>query len=419
MAYAGSGVNALDRAIEALVYAREALLAVTRQGRWERSFGSARIALDKTWRTTPRGVAVCFTCATFATWNAWPSMMASLATGNAVIVKPHPTSVLPMAISVRVFREVLAAAGFNPNLVTMLTDTPTEPIGKVLVKHPKAAIIDFTGSARFGRWVEENAHPALAFTETSGVNTVVIESADDLDAALRTLATTMCMFSAQMCTSPQNVYLPRNGVRTPQGLVPMDEVAQRLADAIDAVGRDPRRAGMILAAVQSPATLALMDQLRDEGERAGRVLLAPRPYTHPEFAQARTCTPLLIQTDPSHRSLYSEERFGPIGFVITCDDGADALRHATTDVREFGGLTAFVYSTDEAFIARAEAAYARAGAQLTINLTGPMPLNFAAAYSDVHVTGLNPAGNASLTDASFIAGRFRITQSRRPVREQT
>ena len=82
-------------------------------------------------------------------------------------------------------------------------------------------------------------------------------------------------------------------------------------------------------------------------------------------------------------------------------------------------MTAFVYITDEAFIARAEDAYARAGAQLTINLTGPMPLNFAAAYSDVHVTGLNPAGNASLTDASFIAGRFRITQSRRPVREQT
>ena len=43
-----------------------------------------------------------------------------------------------------------------------------------------------------------------------------------------------------------------------------------------------------------------------------------------------------------------------------------------------------------------------------------MPLNFAAAYSDYHVTGLNPAGNASLTDLAFVAGRFRITQSRRP-----
>ena len=417
MAYAGSGVNALDRAIEALVYAREALHAVTPRSRWERSFGSARIALDKTWRATPRGVAVCFTCATFATWNAWPSMMASLATGNAVIVKPHPTSVLPMAHSVRAFRRVLREAGFDPNLVTMLTDSSTEPVGKVLVQHPKTAIVDFTGSARFGQWVERHAHPALVYTETSGVNTVVIESAADLDAALRTLATTMCMFSAQMCTSPQNVYLPRTGVRTPQGTVPMDEVAQRLAAAIGAVGRDPRRAGMILAAIQSPATLAQLAQWRDEGARAGRVLLEPRPYPHPEFPDARTSTPLLVQTDTGHRALYGEERFGPAGFVIACDDAADALAQATADAREFGGLTAFLYSEDEACVERAVAAYARAGAQLTINLTGPMPLNFAAAYSDVHVTGLNPAGNASLTDLAFVAGRFRITQSRRPARD--
>jgi hypothetical protein len=44
-----------------------------------------------------------------------------------------------------------------------------------------------------------------------------------------------------------------------------------------------------------------------------------------------------------------------------------------------------------------------------------MPLNFAASYSDYHVTGLNPAGNATLTDAAFVAARFRIAQSRRPV----
>jgi len=37
-----------------------------------------------------------------------------------------------------------------------------------------------------------------------------------------------------------------------------------------------------------------------------------------------------------------------------------------------------------------------------------MPLNFAAAYSDYHVTGLNPAGNASLTDPAFVTSRFRI-----------
>jgi len=414
MAYAGSGVNALDRGIEVLVHARQAMDAVAPAARWERSFGTARIVLDKTYRRVPRGVAVCFSCASFPTWNAWPSMLASLATGNAVIVKPHPATVLPMAITVRVFRRVLVAAGFDPNLVTLALDTQAAPIGKQLVLHPKTAIVDFTGSVGFGQWVERNAHPALAFTETAGCNTVVIESVDDLDAVLRSLATTLCMFSAQMCTSPQNIYLPAQGVHTPQGTVPLDEVARRLASAVAAIAGDPKKAAMILATLQSPQTSALLDRMAGEGEARGEVLLRHAPYAHPEFPAARTSTPLMLKVGKGERDLYGEERFGPVSFLIACDDAADALAQATRDVREFGGLTAFVYSTDEAFVARAEAAYARAGAQLTINLTGPMPLNFAAAYSDYHVTGLNPAGNASLTDLAFVAGRFRITQSRRP-----
>ncbi|MDB5967006.1 MAG: paaN [Polaromonas sp.] len=416
MAYAGSGVNALDRGIEALVYAHQAMAAVTPAARWQRQFGSAQITLDKTYRLVPRGVAVCFSCASFPTWNAWPSMMASLATGNAVIVKPHPATVLPMAISVRVFRQVLAGAGFDPNLVTLALDTTAEAIGKVLVKHPKTAMVDFTGSVRFGQWVEQNAHPAPSFTETAGCNTVVLESVDDLDAVLRSLATTLCMFSAQMCTSPQNIYVPAAGVATPAGQVPLEEVGRRLAGAVAALTSDPKKAAMILAAIQSPQTLTLMGDMAAQGAARGRVLLQARAYAHPEFPQARTTTPLMLAVGKAERDLYAEECFGPISFVIACDDAQDALRQATSDVKAVGGLTAFLYSTDEGYIAQAEAAYAQAGAQLTINLTGPMPLNFAAAYSDYHVTGLNPAGNASLTDLSFVASRFRITQSRRPAR---
>ena len=415
MAYAGSGVNALDRGIEALVYAEQAMRSVTPRAQWQRRFGEAQITLQKTYRLVPRGVAVCFSCASFPTWNAWPSMIASLATGNPVIVKPHPATVLPMAITVRVFRQVLQAAGFDPNLVTLALDTVADPIGKLLVKHPKTAIIDFTGSVRFGHWVEQNAHPALTYTETAGCNTVVLESAQDLDAALRSLATTLCMFSAQMCTSPQNIYVPREGVKTPQGQVPFDEVARRLAAAVQALTAEPKKAAMILATIQSPQTLALLKQLQAEGARRGQVLLAPSAYPHPEFAQARTSTPLMLQVTPAERDLYAQERFGPVSFVIACRDAADALAQATHDVRTEGGLTAFLYSTDEDYIARAEAAYARAGAQLTINLTGPMPLNFAAAYSDYHVTTLNPAGNATFTNLAFVAGRFGISQSRRPV----
>jgi len=419
MAYAGSGVNALDRSIEALVYAEQAMKSVTPSALWARRFGSSDIQLQKTYRIVPKGIAVCFSCASFPTWNAWPSMMASLATGNPVIVKPHPATVLPMAISVRAFRSVLQAAGFDPNLVTLAIDSTAEPIGKVLIKHPKTAIVDFTGSVKFGQWVEQNAHPAVAFTETAGCNTVVLESADDLDAALRNLATTMCLFSAQMCTSPQNIYIPKSGVQTPTGMVPFHEVAQRLAHAVEALTSDPKKAAMILATLQSNQTLALLKDMTAQGAERGHILLEPRSYAHPEFPNARTSTPLMMQVTPREHDLYSQERFGPISFVIECQDAHDALMQATQDAKHHGGLTAFLYSTSEAFIAQAENAYAKAGAQLTINLVGAMPLNFAAAYSDYHVTGLNPAGNATLTNLAFVAGRFGIVQSRRPVAPTT
>ena len=417
MSYAGSGTNALDRGVEALVYARAAMSDVTREALWQRQFGSTTIRLQKRYRLVPRGVAVVFTCATFPTWNAYPAMFANLATGNPVIVKPHPTAILPMAIAVRVCRQVLAEQGFDPELVTLCLDTPQAPLGKILVKHPRTAIVDFTGSSRFGSWVEANAWPALCFSETSGVNTVVVESAADIDAVIKSLATTMSLFSAQMCTSPQNIYLPAGGVRTGSGLVSCDEFAAKLAGAMRGIAEDPKRASALLAAIQSPATLELIEEITAAGSKCGELVLKSAAYAHAQFPSARTRSPLLVALDAgiTTHGLYGEERFGPIGFVVRTADREAALAEATADAKRGGAITAFVYSEDEDYIGRAELGFSAAGAQLTTNLTGPMPLNFAAAYSDYHVTGLNPAGNATLTDAAFVASRFRITQSRRPI----
>ncbi len=54
-----------------------------------------------------------------------------------------------------------------------------------------------------------------------------------------------------------------------------------------------------------------------------------------------------------------------------------------------------------------------AGVALSINLTGGVFVNQSAAFSDYHGTGANPAANAALTDAAFVASRFRVVQHRR------
>ena len=53
------------------------------------------------------------------------------------------------------------------------------------------------------------------------------------------------------------------------------------------------------------------------------------------------------------------------------------------------------------------------GIALSENLTGGVYVNQSSAFSDFHGTGANPAANATYTDGAFVAGRFRIVQTRR------
>jgi phenylacetic acid degradation protein paaN len=359
----------------------------------------------------PRGVGLVICCASFPTWNAYPAMFASLATGNPVIVKPHPIAILPMAIVVETCRQVLDDFGFDPNLVTLAVDTLAEPVAQHLVDHAGVQIVDFTGSPRYGGHLERTVTGKLLFTETAGVNTVVIESvADagmDMAAVARAVARASSLFSAQMCTSPQVIYI------APDLFAPMSAA---IVEQIDAIAADPVQAAGIMGAIQGDVSLRVVAEARDavSGLSGVRILRESAPYAHPQFPEARTLTPLVIAVEGGqHWQLYAEERFGPVLFLVSKDSG-EAVIEATWLARTRGSISSYLYSTDEDFIDRATPAYEAAGANLSINLTGAMWINFAAAYSDYHVTGLNPAGNACLADLAFVASRFRIVQRRRP-----
>jgi phenylacetic acid degradation protein paaN len=382
---------------------------------WERAFGPANVKLEKRYRLMPRGIAVVIACATFPTWNAYPAIFANLATGNAVVVKPHPMTILPMAIAVEILRETLVDAGFDPNLVTLVVDTPAEPLAQDLVLRPDTNIVDFTGSAQFGAWIQANARGKPVFTETSGVNSVILESTNDLNGLAQTLGMALSLFSKQMCTSPQNVYIPRTGFRNGETEMTYDEVARTLVDSINGLLGDPARAGGVLGAIQNDKILDLVDRAQSLGPDRVKILREPTAYSHPDYPNARTRTPLILGVDIFDHEIYAREWFGPVILFIAADSAEQALAQAASDALEFGAINSYVYSTNPEFLQKAQDAFAAAGANLSCNMIGPMPLTYAAAFSDYHVSGLNPAGNATLTDASFVSGRFRIVESRMPV----
>lgn len=401
MAFQAGGPHAQDRGLEAVAAAYAEMTRFAAQARWEKPQGKAApIVMQKSWTLRPAGIALTIGCNTFPTWNSYPGLFASLATGNPVIVKPHPRAILPLALTVRVLREVLAEAGLPADAVLLAVDEPGAEITKTLATRPEVKLIDYTGSSAFGGWLRDNARQAQLFTEEAGVNSVVIAATSDLDGMCANLAFALSLYSGQMCTSPQNLYVPAGGIETDKGHKSFDEVASALVVAIDGLLSDPARAAGICGAIANPAT-----QARAESAAAiGRVLRHGAARGEPG--------PLLLAVNP-HDPAAAQECFGPVAFLIATTDADAGIAQAANLAAEKGAITAALYDTDEARIARAEAAFAQAGVNLSINLTGNIFVNQSAAFSDFHVTGANPAGNASLTDTAFVATRFRRVMSRR------
>lgn len=412
MAFQAGAPHAQDRALEAVVYGWDAMKAIPETANWNKPQGKMDpLVMDKKFTIVPRGVAMVIGCSTFPTWNTYPGLFASLVTGNPVIVKPHPAAILPAALTVKVAQEVLKEAGLDPQIVSLAVDTLEEPVAKILAMNPKVKVIDYTGSSVFGNWLEQNALHAKVFTEKAGVNTIIVDSVSDLKAVTRNLAFTLSLYSGQMCTTTQAIYVPKDGIDTPEGKVSFDEFAQALATATSKFLGDNDRACMVLGAIQSEATAERINECRKLGE----IVLDSESRVHAEYPEARIHTPLILKVDGKDKATYSEERFGPISFLIATESTADSMRLAKEVLEEQGAITLGVYSTSDAVLDQAEELAMDVKVALSCNLDGGVFVNQSAAFSDFHATGGNPAANACLSDAAFLVNRFVVVQSRRHI----
>ncbi|MFD8868925.1 phenylacetic acid degradation protein PaaN [Streptomyces sp. NPDC059590] len=420
MAFQAGGPHAQDRGLEAVAYAFAEQTRTPAAAEWTKPQGKRDpLRLRKDFTAVPRGIALVIGCNTFPTWNGYPGLFASLATGNPVLVKPHPRAVLPLALTVRVAREVLSEAGFDPNLVALAAERPDEGLAKVLAVRPEIRIIDYTGSTAFGDWLETHARQAQVFTEKAGVNTVVIDSTDDYEGMLGNLAFSLSLYCGQMCTTPQNLLIPRDGIATDAGPKSYDEVVADLAAAVERLLGDDARASALLGAIVNPGVKERLEAAPGFGGTA----LASRQVAHPEFPEAAVRTPVIVKADGARKfwepadaeAPYLSECFGPVSFAVAMDSTADAADLLRRTVRDKGAMTVGAYTTSPDAERLVEEACLEECAQLSLNLTGGVYVNQTAAFSDFHGTGGNPSANAALCDGAFVASRFRMVEVRRPL----
>ncbi len=408
MSFQASGPHAADRALEAIALGYQEQIRFPHKLTWEKPAGKVTLKLEKFFTTVPKGLSLAIGCGTFPIWNTLPGLYASLVTGNPVIVKPHPKAIYPIAIVVTLIQQVLAENGFSPDLVMLAPDNDEKLIAKKLAENEAIKIIDFTGGSSFGKYIE-SLPGKITFTEMAGVNSIIIDSAANLAEMAKNVAFSLSLYSGQMCTAPQNFYIPKAGIQVAGQHVSYEEVQKAITSAVEELAAHPKAGPAVLGAIQSDMTHKRVDEAMKLG---GKVLLESRPINNPEFPNIRSASPVVIEIPATATDIFEREMFGPIAFIIPTAGTQESLKLASDIARKHGAITCGAYTLDGSTMQMIAEVMADAGTPVAFNLTGNIYVNQNAGFSDFHVTGGNPAGNASLTDPEFVLKRFTRVQAK-------
>lgn len=402
MSFQASGPHAADRALEAIAMGYEEQSRFPNQVEWVKPMGRFDITLQKEFTPVPKGISLVIGCSTFPTWNTVPGVYASLVTGNPVIIKPHPKSVLPIAIVVAEIQNALAEAGLDPHICQLGADVSDHLITKELAEHGDVKMIDYTGGSAFGNYVE-SLDGKTCFTEKAGVNSCIIDSVADLKAVMQNISFSVSLYSGQMCTAPQNFFVPEGGIKAGEETISFDDFVDHFKQAIQGIATHPKMGVGVYGAIQNDTTL---HRLKNASGIGANVAVDTMEVDSPEFENARVGSPTVLVVDGDKVDVYEQELFGPIVFIIKTKNTEDSVAKAKAMGEKHGAITCLAYTTDANTKSMIKEEMQEVFVPVSFNLVGGIFVNQHAAFSDFHVTGGNPAGNASFTNPEYLNKRF-------------
>ncbi|MEN9620222.1 MAG: hypothetical protein RL499_415 [Actinomycetota bacterium] len=265
-------------------------------------------------------------------WNfpvaiAAGGVLAALAAGSAVIIKPAP----PVRRSAAVMVEALWDAGV-PREVLRFVDAPENEVGQALIAHPALDRVVLTGAWQtaelFRSWRPDL--PVLA--ETSGKNAIVITPSADIDLAVADLVKSAFGHAGQKCSAASLAILV-GSVGTSA------RFERQLVDAVRTlrVGR-PLDPTAVVGPLIERASGKLLDALTVLGE-GEQWLIEPRALD----ASGELWSPGVRRGVVAGSAFHTTEYFGPVLGLMrarTLDEALD-LQNATAF-----GLTAGLHSLD-------------------------------------------------------------------------
>ena len=283
-------------------------------------------------RFRPEGITVVTPPWNFPVAIPVGSVLAALAAGSPVLVKPAPPTPLCGAVAVAAIHRAFDELGV-PRDVLQVVLSPEGDVGRRLVTHPSVSRVLLTGSIEtaelFASWRED----LVVLAETSGKNAIVVTPSADVDLAVADVVRSAFGHAGQKCSAASLLILVGGAGRS-------DRLRRQLADAVTslAVGRATDLA-TTMGPLTEPASGKLLRALTtlDRGEAW---LVAPRKLDDAGLLW----TPGVKHGVAPGSFFHTTEVFGPVLGVMRTETLAEAIE--LQNAVAFG-LTGGLHSLDE------------------------------------------------------------------------
>jgi 1-pyrroline-5-carboxylate dehydrogenase len=269
-------------------------------------------------------------------------VVASIVSGNTVILKPSSDS---PTIAAK-FVELLEEVGLPEGVVNFCPGAGAS-FGDAIVAHPKTRYIAFTGSREVGLHINQTAATQApgqiwikrTILEMGGKDAIIVDADADIDAAVEGVAQAAFGFQGQKCSACSRAIVDERVY---------DKFLEQLKARVEkiTIGDPTENTGM--GAVINEGAMKTMLEYIAQGRKDGRLLTGGERAT--EAGEGYYLKPTVFADIPAKSRLEQEEIFGPVLAVIKAKGFDHALEIANDT--EFG-LTGAIYTKSRDKIDRA------------------------------------------------------------------
>ncbi|MEX0859803.1 MAG: aldehyde dehydrogenase family protein, partial [Cucumibacter sp.] len=264
----------------------------------------------------PRGVT-----AHIIPWN-YPAQMfartvaASLAAGNAVVVKPAEEACL----STISMTELFAEAGLPPGTLNLVTGLGEES-GAALAANPGIDLLSFTGSPEVGTLVQQAAarNHVPCVLELGGKSPQIVFADADLNRATDAIVNAIVQNAGQTCSAGSRALIEEK-------IYP--EFMKVLGDRFRALKTGPHNLDLDCGPLISAEQKARVEKFLARAKQDKIVTVATGTLDPRAPASGFYIAPTLLDRVPPDHMLAQEEVFGPVLAAIPFKDEDDAIRIA-------------------------------------------------------------------------------------------